>query len=253
MKASLRLTYQPNNLAIFKPLILLLLTNLTTLSHAQPVNPADKYVDAYKAYLGAGCPLAEDDIRHFVYFARDREDIHDHPFLTVHRLVGAQIMYSWRELEPAKDRYDFSMIKADYDYLKAHGKQLFIQLQDATFSPAYKGVPDYLLSAEYDGGAIPQRNDQGAHEGWVAKRWNPEVRQRFALLMAALGREFDGKIEGINLQESAIGVNRESDSTFSPEGYVEALKANMLSLKSVMHKVSQSSFARKKTCHIFKI
>ena len=79
----------------------------------QHENPADKYVDSYKKYLGAPCPLIEDNIKHFVYFARDRHEIFDNPFLKVSRFAGAQIMYSWQELEPEKNQYDFSMIRED--------------------------------------------------------------------------------------------------------------------------------------------
>ena len=45
-----------------------------------------------------------------------------------------------------------------------------------------------------------------------------EVQDRFNALLQALGAEFDGEIEGINLQETAIEVTNELDATFSPEG-----------------------------------
>ncbi len=192
------------------------------------VNQADRYLDAYKKYLDAKCPLPNDSIQHFVYFSRDREALRDHPLLTHSMFSGAQIMYSWRDLEPEKGKYDLSLLKADHEYLNQYGKKLFIQLQDVTFNPKYKAVPDYLLSPEYDGGAVLQYNDNGNPEGWVAKRWNEKVRERFALLLQVIGNEFDGKIEGINLQETAIGVK---DSSFSEIRYVEGLKANMLALK----------------------
>ena len=190
-------------------------------------NPSDKYKDAYKQYLTATCPIAEDSIRHFVYFARDREAIIDHPFLSHPRFAGAQIMYPWKLLEREKDKYDFTIIKQDYEYLKKFGKKLFIQLQDASFDPNIKPVPAYLLTDEYNGGATYQYNDQGKPEGWVAKRWNEKVRERFRLLLLALGKEFDGKIEGINLQETAIGVRTKTDSSFTEPGYVAGLKENM--------------------------
>ena len=207
---------------------------LTTLSFAADKyvwqNPADKYLDAYKAYLDAKVPIQPSHVKHFVYFSRDRELIIEHPFLEYEQFCGAQIMYSWKQLEPQKGNYDFSLIKSDYDYLKQHNKKLFVQLQDATFNPDNKGVPAYLLTAEYDGGVIEQVED-GIIDGWIAKRWNSKVQQRFALLLAALGKEFDGKIEGINLQESSIGVTEERDPTFSNEKYVDAVKINMLSMK----------------------
>lgn len=194
-------------------------------------NPAEKYKDAYKKYVTATCPIPKDSIQHFVYFSRDRDSIIGHPLLTHSMFKGAQIMYSWKDLEPQKGLYDFSKLKEDYEYLKKHQKKLFIQLQDVTFNPKYKAIPAYLLSAEYDGGAVLQYNDNGKAEGWVAKRWNEKVRARFALLLTALGKEFDGKIEGINLQETSIGVSQKTDPNFSELKYVAGLKANMLALK----------------------
>ena len=194
-------------------------------------NPANRYIDAYKQYLDAICPLVKDNIKHFVYFSRDRALIHNHPFLEVQKIEGAQIMYSWRQLEPQKGEYDFSIIFEDYNYLLSRGKKLFIQLQDVSFNTKYKAIPDYLLSKEFDGGCINSSDDDGVADGWVAKRWNPKVQQRFAKLLNALGKEFDGKIEGINLQESAVGVNNDIDTTFTPERYAQCLKENMLALR----------------------
>ena len=220
-----------------------LLVSQATGTFGQKKDLADRYVDAYKQYLGMPCPLEKNAIKHFVYFARERQAIRDHAFLKIPRLEGAQIMYAWRELEPEKDRYDFTIIREDYEYLKAHGKKLFIQFQDATFSPQYKAVPAYLLAPDYDGGTVTQLDDNGKVDGWVAKRWNPEVQQRFALLMLALGKEFDGKIEGINLQESAIGVTAKVDASFTPEKYVQGLKANMLSLKNAFPRSTTMQYA----------
>jgi len=191
----------------------------------------EKYADAYKKYLNATCPITKDSIQHFVYFSRDREAIIDHPLLFHPMFKGAQIMYSWKDFEPQKGQYDFSILKQDYEYLKKFTKKIFIQLQDATFNPRYKAIPDYLFTDEYNGGATLQYNDSGKPDGWVAKRWNKKVRERFALLLQALGKEYDGKIEGINLQETAIGVSSKTDSGFSEQGYIEGLKANMLALK----------------------
>ena len=190
----------------------------------------EKYKDVHKKYLGATCPIAKDSIRHFVFFARDRELIINHPLLTHPIFKGAQIMYSWKDFEPEKGRYDFSLLKEDYEYLKKYGKKVFVQLQDATFNPKFKAIPEYLFTDEYDGGAVLQYDDEKKPVGWVAKRWNKNVRQRFALLLQALGKEFDGKLEGINLQETAIGV-RKTDPSFSDQGYINGLKENMLAMK----------------------
>ena len=192
---------------------------------------ADKYKDAHKKYIDATCPIPKDNIQHFVYFARDRKAIIDHPLLKHPMFKGAQIMYFWKNFEPQKGKYDFTVLKEDHTYLKKHGKKLFVQLQDATFYQKYNAVPDYLLAKEYDGGAAQQYNEDGERVGWVAKRWNKKVRERFALLLKAMGEEFDGKIDGINLQETAIEVSEKTDSSFSEQKYFLGLKSNMLALK----------------------
>ena len=217
---------------------------LWTSIHAQESGKlGEKYADAYKKYLSAACPIVKDSIQHFVYFSRDREAIINHPFLLHPAFKGAQIMYSWKDFEQQKGKYDFSLLKKDYEYLKKFGKRIFIQLQDATFNPEYKAIPDYLISDEYNGGAAIQYNDAGKPDGWVAKRWNKNVRKRFALLLQALGNEFDGKIEGINLQETSIGVSSGTDTSFSEQGYIQGLKENMLALKKSFPKSTTMIYA----------
>ena len=201
---------------------------VSTCAAAQKKDRSERYKDVYLQYAQLACPLSKDSIQHFVYFAKDREQIKDHALLVHERFKGAQIMYAWRDIEPEKGKYDLSIIKADLAYLQQYGKKLFVQLQDVTFNPAYKAVPDYLLTAGYDGGAAPQYNDDNSAGGWVAKRWNKKVRERFALLLQAMGQELDGKIAGINLQETSVGVR---DSGFTQTGYVAGLKENMLALK----------------------
>ena len=139
-------------------------------------NPGERYSKAYKAYLGAACPIGSDAIKHFVYLAGDRGRLRGHAFLGNPRFTGAQIMYAWKRLEPSRGSYDFSIIEDDLDYLKVRNRKLFVQLQDATFDPNYKAVPDYLLSGEFNGGALLQHGDNN-DDGWTAKRWNPAVQQ----------------------------------------------------------------------------
>lgn len=194
-------------------------------------NPADRYEDAYQAFSDADCPIASDGIRHFVYFARDRHRIRNHAFLQNSRFEGAQIMYSWRQLETSKGKYDFSKIRSDIDYLRKRNKRLFIQLQDVTFTAANKPVPNYLMTSGFDGGVVPYRAN-GKTIGWITKRWNPAVQDRFNALLQALGAEFDGEIEGINLQETAIEVTEKLDATFSPERYAASIEKNMRHLKA---------------------
>ena len=87
---------------------------LWTSIHAQESGKlGEKYADAYKKYLSAACPIVKDSIQHFVYFSRDREAIINHPFLLHPAFKGAQIMYSWKDFEQQKGKYDFSLLKKD--------------------------------------------------------------------------------------------------------------------------------------------
>ena len=62
-------------------------------------------------------------------------------------------------------------------------------------------------------------------------------------LLNAFGKEFDGKIEGINLQETAIGVTTGYDPSFSPETYAASIKTNMLALKKAFPKSVSMQYA----------
>jgi hypothetical protein len=194
------------------------------------------------AVAGVPAAPAAGEVHHYVFFGMDRERIEEPSFLETGAFEGAQLKYSWRQLERGKDQYDFDNIRHDLAFLKSRKKRLFIQLQDVSFDPKIVPVPRYLLSdPEYHGGANPQYTVPGDDEtkaeqaGWVARRWDPAVRERFHKLLRALGREFDGKIEGINLPETAVDFG-ETGRLFPPgftrRGYRDAVFANMAALKA---------------------
>ncbi len=123
-----------------------------------------------------------------------------------------------------EDGYYFTAIEHDLVLLSSKGKKLFVQLQDVSFDPGVVNVPRYLVDdPQYGGGADKQysiKDDDEEHavpEGWVARRWDPAVQQRFHKLLLALGKEFDGKVEGINLAETAVSFG-ESGRLF-PKGF----------------------------------
>ena len=154
--------------------------------------------------------------------------------------------YTWRELEREKGGYDFSAIHHDLRFLKGKGKRLFIQLQDTSFDPKRILVPRYLLDdAPYHGGADKQysiQKDDEVHAvpcGWVARRWDPAVQERFHQLLLALGREFDGKLAGINLPETAVDFGESGrlfPKGFTPAAYRDAILTNMAVLKRAFPK-----------------
>lgn len=156
---------------------------------------------------------------------------------------GAQVVYTWKELEPEKDKYDFSRITRDIEFLKSHQKKLFIQLQDRSFEPDAYYVPDYIRNdPAYHGGVAMQYDFPGEGKpittGWVARVWDPAVRQRFQLLIHALAEKFDGEIYGINLPETAVDFDRKKlPAGFTDDKYFDAEMENI----SVLRKAFQRS------------
>jgi hypothetical protein len=181
-------------------------------------------------------------IHHYVFFGGERERIRTATsFLESRNIEGAQVIYPWRMLEPRRGEYDFTPVRDDLAFLTSKGKKLWVQLQDVSFSESRINVPKYLLEdSAYHGGAAKQYTFHGENDssatvaGWVARRWDPAVQDRFQKLLFALGKEFDGKIVGINLPETSIDfgeTGRFFPAGFSVEGYREAIPANFKALK----------------------
>ena len=118
--------------------------------------------------------------------AKEHVDILRNP-----HIAGAQIIYSWRALEPQKGCYHFTKIDEDLNTLNALHKKLFIQRQDRSFSLQVIDVPEYIVTDKtYEGGIEQQQGDASGSTGWVAKQWVPAVRSRFQLFLNALGNTF---------------------------------------------------------------
>lgn len=189
---------------------------------------------------------AQANIRNFIFFGRARERIQDSLFLNTKNIAGAQLKYTWRELEPEPDKYDFAALRRDLEYLNRHGKRLFVQLQEVSFDTAIIHVPDYILKdPRYHGGVNLQYEFADDEEtiftptGWVARRWDPAVAERFHKLLRQLGKAFDGKIEGINLPEASVDFGKKGNlhpPGFTFAAYKNAVMANMQALKAAFPK-----------------
>lgn len=183
-------------------------------------------------------------VKHFIFFSRDREGIHDSAFYKHPGIEGAQITYPWKSLELSKGEYNFKEIEEDIAFLRLHGKKLFIQVQDVTFDSTRLNIPAYLLKDPvYNGGASAQYgftpDGRPVKAGWVARRWDPAVAARFHLLLQQLAKRFDGKIEGINLPETSVDLPETGELRppgFTRASYVAAIKQNMQVLKSSFKK-----------------
>jgi hypothetical protein len=157
-------------------------------------------------------------------------------------IEGAQVVYNWKLLEKAPGEYDFSAIEKDLAITERMGKKLFIQLQDRFFMREHRNLPRYLLEdARYGGGLAPQRDNPGENQpegsGWVAMQWKPEVRERHQALVSALAKQFDGRVLGINLPETAVDIDLTKDKTgFDCDVYFEAEVANIRHARRVFRK-----------------
>ncbi len=217
------------------------------------MNSIRKTISIFLLLLTFKNSFSQKTIKHFIFFSQDRENIHNVLFYSNPGVAGAQITYPWKRLEPQKNEYDFSEIEEDLNFLKSKGKKLFIQIQDVTFDSLKYAVPKYILTdTVYHGGVNAQYNFVDDHDnkavkaGWVSRRWDPAVAERFHKLLLELGKKFDGRIEGINLPETAIAfgaTGRLFPKDFSFDNYREAIKQNMKVLKQAFPNSTSIQYA----------
>jgi hypothetical protein len=139
------------------------------------------------------------------------------------RFVGGQRIYTWRQLEPAEGKYDFSAIEADLAYLHKQNQRLILEVWDTTFQHNENPAPDYLLAgAAYKGGIASAENFRVAR----AKRWIPAVMDRYLLLVEALGKRFDGDPDfaGFIHTETAVEGKGAGFEDFSPAAYDQQMR-----------------------------
>lgn len=150
-------------------------------------------------------------------------------------IIGIQKLYFWKQLEKGEGEYDFSPIHRDLKLTNDAGKILLIQLQDRSFSKDNPVVPAYLRdpkNKELYSLGVAQQLDRDSDGGWIAKQWIPGVRSKFVALINALGKEFNGKIAGINLPETATHFDDEHvPEDFTEDSYFAAELQNIKALK----------------------
>ncbi len=201
--------------------------------------------------FAAGNSFAQ--IKNFMFIGMDRELLRNSAYWKPELFDGVQVSYSWRQLEHTKDKYDFSLIKKDLKFLKKSEKKLFIQIQDVSFSIQRNFAPKYLREDPiYNGGANKTYTFKDydetdySEEGWATRRWDAEVQKRLHKLYAALGKEFDGIVEGINTDETSIGfgsVGKLHPSGFTCLRYKEATTENLAALKKAFPKSPVIAYA----------
>ncbi|RJQ80404.1 hypothetical protein D5S17_08040 [Pseudonocardiaceae bacterium YIM PH 21723] len=193
------------------------------------------------ALLG-GCDSAtpHTPAANYLYTSIGEFDEQAKPLLDRPDIQGVQVVVPWAMLEREQDKYDFSEFDQVVKYVESKHKKLFLQLQDRFFEPPAR-VPTYLLNdPKYAGGVAEQKNEDGpvpGPPGSVAAQWNKHVQDRWQRLVTALAGKFDGRIEGINLPESAVSIDTDKDkSGFTCARYFDATLENMAFTKKAFTK-----------------
>jgi len=160
----------------------------------------------------------------FVQFSTLREEhLYKH-------FQGIQKTYTWRALEPEKDRYDFSAIRADLAFLGKHAKRLVVQVQTKTFGHGQNYCPAYLSGPDYGGGVY--RTRWGSCNPMI---WDERVNRRLNALYAELGKALDHEpfLEAVVIPESAttFDVGSRDEQHYTVEKYTHSVEAGMQALK----------------------
>ena len=160
----------------------------------------------------------------FVQFSELREE-------HIHKVFrGIQKTYSWRALEPEKDRYEFSTIRSDLAFLGKHGKRLVVQVQAKTFAAGQNYCPAYLSGPEFGGGVY--RTRWGSFNPII---WNEAVNRRLNALYARLGKELDKEplLEAVVIPESATTFDptQRDALRYTSEKYARSVEDGMQAMK----------------------
>lgn len=182
-------------------------------STATAPTPAVKWHPGHYVFVGQGQILPQHLTEHF---------------------RGIQKLYTWSDLEPAEECYDFTRIRDDLALLKPRGKQLVLQIQYKAFGKGQRRVPAYVQGPEYGGGVY-----QASSGSFDPVLWNARVGQRMDALFAELGRQFDHEpgVEAVVLPETSPSAQLDKRpqpgvEPYTVELYVAALKERMTALRS---------------------
>lgn len=148
---------------------------------------------------------------------------------------GINAWHYWREIESGKGAYNFNEMATELAKARSMGKQYWLTMMFKTFATKHTPcVPNYMLTAEYQGGQSVRYNADGSVKYCIAKVWVPAVQARLNALYSALGERFDAdpNFEGIATSENSLsGTNGMSNpSGYTLQNYTNGLRSGMAAL-----------------------
>ena len=150
-------------------------------------------------------------------------------------LLGLQIRYSWKELEPKEGVYNFSAIDKHLAELAKRNKRLVIllELKDMGTDEESSPVPAFARTPLYEGGTYAFANyGKDVPLGYGTKLWNTQIHDRWVALVQALGKRYNSHphFEAIGFTETSMGDPME----ILPQEQIESYYKNLLSINREM-------------------
>jgi len=99
---------------------------------------------------------------------------------------GVKRFHPWRDLEPDRDRYDFSKVRRQLAEVERLDTRLALYIEVQAYHDGRNYTPGYIAGDAFGGGTY--RSWRGATNPVL---WNRAVAERIAALYRALGAEFD--------------------------------------------------------------
>ncbi len=153
---------------------------------------------------------------------------------------------TWADVEPSQGSYDFSGFQALFEAIAESGNPscqvwLFVEWKSFPSSPQLNPCPLYLRE-DY---SAPNAN--GDHSAYTCFMWEPVVVNAFKAMLTALAAQYDGnpRVEGLILQESALGFSGDESQDVADGGTYTALKWRDALIEIIQH--SATVFATSRT------
>jgi hypothetical protein len=142
---------------------------------------------------------------HYVYLGFDDDEQYMAEMLKRSpRFRGVKLFHVWRTLEPQKDQYDFSRIRAQLAKAERLRTRVVLYVEVQTYHDGRNYTPDYITGPEYGGGTY-RTPIGGINPVW----WNAAVAARIGKLYEAIGREFNRhpRLEGFTTMETSTPIH----------------------------------------------